>query len=72
MRARSSKARMRKCHDGKQRYQTLKDAQAAAALMAARRAKQGSPIVSFLRAYGCACGGFHFGKTRDIDWSKVK
>lgn len=65
------KVRMRKCH-GKRRFGSLREAQAAAATMAARKAKQGNPIVSFLRAYGCACGGFHFGKTRDIDWSKVK
>lgn len=67
-----ARARMRRCHDGKQRYATLKEAQAAAAALAHRKAKQGNPIVTFLRAYRCACGGFHFGNTRNIDWSKVR
>lgn len=58
--------------DGKVAYPTLKAAQAAAASMCARKSKQGSPVVTFLRAYGCACGRFHYGRTRDIDWSKVK
>jgi hypothetical protein len=64
--------RMRKCHNGKRAFPTLDAARAAAADMARRKEKQGSPIVTYLRAYGCACGQFHFGKTRDIDWSRVK
>lgn len=64
--------RMRKCHEGKQAYPTLQAAQAAAAGMARRKDKQGNTIVTFLRAYGCPCGKFHFGKTREIDWSQVK
>ena len=67
-----SARRMRKCHAGKQAFPTLEAAKAAAAEMARRKDRQGSTIVTFLRAYGCACGQFHFGKTRDIDWSKVK
>lgn len=63
---------MKKCRSGKQSFGTLKEAQAAAAHLAYRRDKQGAPIVTFLRAYGCECGKFHFGKTKDIDWSKVK
>jgi hypothetical protein len=66
-----SKARMRSCHEGKRRYETLEQAQAAAGMMRKRKAKQGVPIVSFVRAYGCACGGFHVGKSRDIDWNLV-
>lgn len=64
--------RMRRCHDGKASFPTLQAAQAAAAAMAARKDRQGNTIVTFLRAYGCPCGRFHFGKTRDIDWSKVR
>jgi len=64
--------RMKRCHEGKQRFDTLKQAQAAASSMADRKAKQGNQIVTWLRAYGCPCGGFHFGKTKDIDWSRVR
>lgn len=64
--------RMRKCHDGKKPFPTLQAAQAAAAMLAKRKDRQGNTIVTFLRAYGCPCGKYHFGKTRDIDWSKVK
>lgn len=56
---------------GKVGYPTLQAAQAAAAAMAAKKAKKGATIVSFLRAYGCGCGKFHFGKTKQIDWSKI-
>ena len=66
-----NKKRMRRCHDGKRTYPTLKDAQRAAAEMAKRKAKQGNPIVTFLRAYGCPCGKFHVGSSRDIDWALV-
>ncbi len=66
-----SKKAARRCRQDKQRYPSLKAAQAAAAAMARRKAKAGNPIVTFLRAYGCTCGGFHFGNTRDIDWSLV-
>lgn len=64
--------RMRRCHDGKRAFPTLEAAQAAAAALAHNKAKQSNTIVTFLRAYGCACGKFHFGKTRNIDWSQVK
>lgn len=64
--------RMRRCHNGKVAFPTLQAAQSAAAAMAARKDRQGNPIVTFLRAYGCACGAFHFGRTRNIDWSRVK
>lgn len=67
-----NRKRMSKCHDGKQAYPTLEAAQAAAAIMAHRKARHGNPIVTFLRAYECACGKFHFGKTKDIDWSQIK
>lgn len=66
-----SKRRMRSQHGKKISYPTLAAAQVAAAKMAKRKEQQGNPIVTFLRAYGCPCGKFHIGKTRDIDWSKV-
>lgn len=59
------------CPSGKRPYGTLDQARAAAARLANRRAKQGNPVVSFLRAYGCTCGRFHFGSTRQIDWSRL-
>ena len=64
--------RRNRCHEGKQRFLTLEAAQAAAAGLARRKDKQGNTIVTFLRAYACACGGFHLGKTREINWSLVK
>jgi hypothetical protein len=68
-----SKGRMRRCHEGKQQFATLKDAQAAANGMTRRKAAAGAgkAIVSWVRAYGCACGGFHIGKTREINWALV-
>lgn len=66
------KSRLRKCHDGKNSFATLEQAQAAASDMARKKQRQGNPIVTYLRAYGCACGKFHFGRSKDIDWSKVK
>ena len=61
-----------KCPTGKKPYPTLQAAKAAAAQLADKRANQGVPIVSFLRAYGCACGKFHFGSSRVIDWDRLK
>lgn len=66
-----NKRRMRRCHEGKQRFATLAEAQAAAASLVRRRAQQGQPIVTWMRAYGCACGGFHFGRTGRINWDAV-
>lgn len=65
------KARIRKCHDGKKRFESLIEAKAAITQMCKRKMKQGNPIVSHMRAYGCACGGFHIGSTRDINWDLV-
>lgn len=61
-----------KCPTGKKPYPTLQAAKAAAAQLADKRARQGNPVVSFLRAYGCACGKFHFGSSRVIDWDRLK
>lgn len=63
--------RMRKCHAGKVAFDTLDQAKAAASGMARRKGKQGNPVVTMLRAYGCACGKFHFGRTREINWDLV-
>lgn len=49
------------------KYKTLDDAKRAAAIFAKKR-----HIVTILQAYGCHCGGFHFGRTRQIDWDRVK
>lgn len=65
-------SRMRRCHEGKKPFDTHEAACAAIRRMCASKEKQGNPIVSFMRAYGCACGKFHVGKTRDIDWSRIK
>ena len=51
----------------KMSYPTLQAAQAAAAGFARR-----ASIVTFLRAYRCSCGQHHVGRTKTIDWSKVK
>lgn len=71
MMSKPNKRRMRKCHDGKVPFDTLEQAKAAAAGMARRKAARGNPIVTHLRAYGCACGKFHFGRTREINWDLV-
>lgn len=62
----------RPCPTGKKPYPTLQAAKIAAAQLANKRAQQGNPVVSFLRAYGCACGKFHFGSSRVIDWDRLK
>lgn len=61
----------RKC-DGKVAYPTLQAAQAAAAGMCRAKAKRGNVVATILRAYSCSCGKFHYGNTKQIDWSKVK
>ncbi len=65
-----TKKRNKAC-DGKVRFNSLKEAQDSLYGMKRRKDKQGKQIVSVLRAYGCSCGGFHYGKTGKIDWSKV-
>lgn len=61
-----------KCPTGKKPYPTLQAAKRAAVQLADKRARQGNPVVSFLRAYGCSCGQFHFGSSRQIDWDRVR
>lgn len=68
----SSKRRMRRCCRDKRAFDTLEEAKRAAAGMAYRKAKKGIPIVTHLRAYGCPCGKFHYGKTKQIDWDRVR
>ena len=54
---------------GKKRYNTLQEARVGAAKLAADRAAQGDPVLTYLRAYKCQhCGGYHFGSCRRIDW----
>lgn len=57
---------------GKRRHGTMLHAQAALASLLRTRQKQGNPIVSVMRCYGCACGGFHVGSSKQIDWRRVK
>lgn len=63
--------RLRRRCANKRSYDTLDQAKSAAAGLVALRKKQGNPVVTFLRAYGCHCGKFHFGNTKNIDWAKV-
>ena len=58
---------MTACRARKVSHQTQQEAQAAAARMGEQLG-----IVTFLRAYRCRCGAWHVGKSRNIDWSKVK
>lgn len=62
---------MMRCKGKKAAFDSMDAAKKAAASMANRKAKKGNPIVSFLRAYGCSCGKFHYGSSRQIDWSRV-
>lgn len=66
-----SKAKPSKKCAGKVAYPTLQAAQIAAAKMCKDKAKKGNAVVTFMRAYGCHCGKFHYGRTRQIDWSQV-
>ena len=66
----SSKCMRLGCN-GKRRYESLDEAKASIRGMTSRTAKQGNHIVSFMRAYGCACGGTHIGSTKEINWEMV-
>ena len=56
----------RKC-GSKVKYKTLEDAKQGAVMFANKR-----KIITILRPYDCSiCGGFHFGRTKSIDWSKL-
>lgn len=68
----SKKSRMRRCHDGKKRYETHAEATTARVGMINRKRTTGNAVATFLRVYGCACGGFHFGRTKEINWAAVK
>lgn len=64
---------MSKCRTpGKRRYKTFEQAQIAATKLAAHRKREDNAIVTFLRAYKCACGAHHVGGSKVIDWSRVK
>lgn len=63
---------MKKCHEGKRRFNTIEEAKSTVNSLIRHKKKQGNDIVTFMRAYGCACGGFHFGKTRGINWDAIK
>lgn len=56
---------LRKC-GSKVSYATIEAAKKGAAMFAEKK-----KIITILRAYGCSCGKFHFGRTKDIDWSKL-
>lgn len=66
-----NKRRMKQCHDGKRRHETLDLAKRALWHFVKKRAEKGDAIVTFMRAYGCACGGFHIGRTKEINWELV-
>lgn len=68
-----TKKRARKGCERKRRFSTLKEAQRAAAALAANMKRKGLPIVTFLSAYACPnCKGFHFGSSNRIDWAAVE
>lgn len=58
--------------ESKKRYETIEAAKTGIMQMVRKKAAKGDPIVTYLRAYGCACGGFHVGKSRDINWDAFK
>lgn len=62
----SKKKNRNKC-GSKIKYNSLEDAKKAAAIFAKKKG-----IITIMRAYGCHCGKFHIGRTKEIDWSKVK
>lgn len=67
----NKKKRMKKCHDGKQSFDTLELAQQAVHSLVRAKARKGDTVVTFLRAYCCPCGKFHFGRTHEINWGAV-
>lgn len=68
-----SKKRMRSCHEGKRRYATEQEAKDSMFGWMNKRKKKGSPVVSLMRVYGCACGGFHIGRIKGgINWDAVE
>lgn len=61
----SKRVDRKKCGN-KRKYNTIEEAQKAAAIFAKKK-----KIITMMRAYGCHCGKFHFGKTKQIDWRRV-
>jgi len=68
----SKKNRKRHAHENKRAYDTIEEAKRALGSWLAKRRKEGKPIVTMMRAYGCHCGKFHIGSTREINWDLVK
>ena len=66
--ATSSKNKKHACSTGKRPYDSLQEAQTAAIVIVKSKAKGKNPIVSHMRAYACACGKFHIGRTKGINW----
>ena len=69
-----NKKRMNSCCNGKKKYNSLQEANDALHGMMRKKEKQGAlkVVVSAMRAYGCPCGKFHFGRTRGINWDLIK
>lgn len=61
----SKRHNSKKC-GSKVKYPTLEAAKVGAAIFGKKK-----KIITVLRAYGCHCGSFHFGRTKEIDWSKL-
>ena len=59
------------CPNKKIRHETRDAAMTALVGMLKKKQEQGTPVVASLRVYGCACGGFHIGRTTGINWDVV-
>lgn len=59
------------CPHKKIRHESRDAAMTALVGMLKKKQEQGTPVVASLRVYGCACGGFHIGRTTGINWDVV-
>lgn len=69
--AKSQKRSRKRCDGKKQSFDTREAASAALNGMLRNKAKRGKVVVGVLRVYGCSCGRFHYGSTKDIIWGLV-
>ena len=65
-----TKKRNKGC-DGKIKYDSIDEARKAIIHMTKRKKRSGNKIVSYMNVYGCSCGKFHIGKTKEIRWRDI-
>lgn len=63
--------RLKTC-EKKIKYKTLEEAKKQAWWTIERNRMKGDPQVTFVRAYGCSCGSYHVGRSKEINWEALE